>query len=385
MSRSARGGQLRAIRAHTAEREPGAALAALASELETENASAVLLFCSGDYDLNRLGPGIAETLKVPVAACTTAGQIGAQGFMRGGITGISLHSPDLRMRPLLLSPLSLCRSQAQSLAREHAARTAQQPGVKSFGILLVDGLSMWEEFVAAALYEALGNVTVVGGSASCDAPDRVPAVYHEGRFHESAAVLALFETSSLEFASFSAQHFVPSNKKLVITLADPDRRVVYEINGEPASNAYAKMLGVDAAELGARHFACYPLMLDLGDQILPRAIVAQQSDGSLLLACAIEEGLVVSVADSKDPYATLERALHDVERRVPDPAAVLVFDCVGRRLELEARGLDGSVGRLLAEHRATGFSSYGEQLGPLHTNHTLTGIALGATPAQGRH
>jgi hypothetical protein len=140
---------------------------------------------------------------------------------------------------------------------------------------------------------------------------------------------------------------------------------------------------VSAAELGPQHFSCYPLMLDLGDQILPRAIRARQSDGSLLLACAIEEGLVVSVAASKDPFATLEQALHDVERRVPAPAAVLVFDCVARRVELEARGLDARVGQLLARHRATGFSSYGEQLGPLHTNHTLTGIALGTAPAQG--
>jgi hypothetical protein len=383
MSAAARAGELRATRAHTAEPEPCAALSALAAELQAESASAVLLFCSGDYDLGPLGLGIADKFKAPVAACTTAGQIGSAGFVRGGITGISLHSPDLRLRPLLLSPLSLCRSQAQSLAREHAARAAQLPGLKSFGILMVDGVSMWEEFVAAALYEALGNVTVVGGSAACDGPDRVPAVYHEGRFHESAAVLALFETSTLEFASFSAQHFVPSSKKLVITLADPDRRVVYEINGEPAVTAYAKALGVAPAELGPQHFACYPLMLDLGEQILPRAIRGRQTDGSLLLACAIEEGLVVSVAASEDPFATLEQALHDVERRVPDPKAVLVFDCVARRMELETRGLDGRVGRLLADHRATGFSSYGEQLGSLHTNHTLTGIALGATPAPG--
>ena len=383
MSAAARAGKLRALRAHTDEREPCAALSSLARELEADSASAILLFCSGEYDLGRLGRGIAETLKAPVAACTTAGQIGPGGFVRGGITGISLHSPDLCMRPLLLSPLSLCRSQAQSLAREHAARAAALPGLKSFGVLLVDGLSMWEEFVAAALYEALGNVTVVGGSAGCDTLGGVPAVYHGGRFLERAAVLALFETSTLEFASFSAQHFIASDKKLVITLADPDRRVVYEINGEPAAHAYAKALGTDVSALGPRHFACHPLMLDLGEQLLPRAIRSCEADGSLLLACAIEEGLVVSVAESNDPFATLERALDDVERRVPDPAAMLVFDCVLRRTELEARGLDASVGQLLARHGATGFSGYGEQLGPLHTNHTLTGIALGATPGQG--
>ncbi|HVY30070.1 MAG TPA: FIST N-terminal domain-containing protein [Polyangiaceae bacterium] len=375
--------RLRAHRAHVTAAEPGEALAQLASELEADAASAVLLFCSNSYDLERLGRGIADTFKAPVAACTSSGQIGGGGFERGGITGVSLQGSDLTMRPLLLSPLSLCQSQAQSIAREHAKRVAAQPGLRSFGVLMVDGFSMWEEFVAAALYQALGNVTVVGGSAASDTPDRRPAVYHDGRFLQGAGVLALFETRQVPFATFVAQHFVPSSKKLVITLADPERRTVYEINGEPAARAYARALGVSASELTHAHFAAYPLMLDLGEQLLPRAIRARNDDGSLLLACAIEEGLVVSIADSKDPLLTLDAALKDVTARVPDPATLLVFDCIARRTELEGRGLADAAGKLLADYGAVGFSSYGEQLGPIHTNHTLTGLALGRASAEG--
>lgn len=375
---------LSVLRAHTTEPSPHVALQQLARELGADTANAVLLFCSADYDLERLGPAIAELFAAPVAACTTAGQIGPNGFERGGITGVSFLSDDLSMRPLLLSPLSLCQSQAVSLAREQAERAAKRPGLKSFGVLLVDGLSLWEEYVAAALYEALGDVAVVGGSAAGDERQGGPAVYHAGQFRRGAAVLALFETCSLNFATFAAQHFVPSSKKLVITLADPDRRVVYEINGEPAARAYAKALGVSEAELSSRHFACHPLMLDLGEQLLPRAVRARKPDGSLQLACAIEEGLVVSIAESRDPLGTLQQALSQVAQRVPEPEALLVFDCVLRRVELEQSGLVGEVGELLARHRAVGFSGYGEQFGPLHNNHTLAGIAVGASPAQSR-
>ncbi len=373
----------RVKRSHTNEPQIADALATLERELEAETASAVLLFCSGAYDLQRLGAAIAKTFAAPVAACTTAGQIGPGGFQNGGISGVSLHSPDLEMRPLLMSPLSLCQSQAVSFARQQAQRSARRSGIKSFGLMMVDGLSMWEEFVASAIYEALGNVTLVGGSAATTPKQPVAAVYHAGRFLKDAAVLAMFETSSLEFASFAVQHFVPSTKKLVITLADPERRLVYEINGESAAHAYAKALGVEESALTARHFACSPLLLDLGDQLLPRAIRARQPDGSLQMACAIEEGLVVSIGDSKDPLATLQAVLDDVERRVPEPAVLLVFDCVLRRLELEARGLDAAVGELLARRGAVGFSGFGEQLGPLHTTHTLSGIALGTRAAEG--
>jgi hypothetical protein len=381
---SAASASLHALRSHTSEPDPAAAVETLCRELEADSASAVLLYCSGDYDLEQLGPAIGNSFASPVLACTSAGQIGPSGFERGGITGVSLRSGDLSMHPHLLAPLSLCQSQTVSVAREHATRARYRPGLRSFGLLLVDGLSLWEEYVAAALYESLGNVPVVGGSAAARAPQQDAAVYHAGRFHKSAAVVALFETSSLDFATFTAQHFIPSAKKLVITLADPDRRIVYEINGEPAARAYATALQLDEAALSERHFACHPLLLDLGEQLLPRAIRAKNRDGSLLLACAIEEGLVVSVADSADPVATLDASFAQLNARLPNPDVLLVFDSVLRRVELEARGLDVQVGQLLAARGAVGFSGYGEQLGPLHTSHTLTGIALGTSRNKGR-
>jgi hypothetical protein len=96
------------------------------------------------------------------------------------------------------------------------------------------------------------------------------------------------------------------------------------------------------------------------------------------MGAALEEGLVLSIAKSLDPVAELTRKLAELERKVPDPATLLVFDCVLRRIELEARGLDVQVGALMAKKRAVGFSSYGEQVGPLHVNHSLTGLALGS-------
>jgi len=369
---------LLARRAHTTEPDAERALRVLADELEADGASAVLLFCSGAYALAPLGGAIARVFRAPVAACTAAGQLGPNGFEHGGITGLSLKSSDLEMRPCLLSPLSLCQSQAVSLAREQARRAAASPGSRSFGVLLVDGSSYDEEYVTAALYESLGNVALVGGSAAASPSYPQPAVYYEGKFLHDAAVLALFETKHLAFETFATQHFVPSETKLVVTLADPDRRVVYELNGEPAARAYASALGMDSAELGAKTFACHPLLLDLGEQLFPRAIRARQPDGSLRMAAALEEGLVLSIAKSLDPVAALERKFAEVEQKVPDPAAVLVFDCVLRRIELEARGLDARVDELMAKKRAVGFSSYGEQVGPLHVNHSLTGLAIGS-------
>ena len=38
------------------------------------------------------------------------------------------------------------------------------------------------------------------------------------------------------------------------------------------------------------------------------------------------------------------------------------------------------VSSILAKHNVTGFSTYGEQIGPLHVNHTMTGVAIYVAP-----
>lgn len=63
-----------------------------------------------------------------------------------------------------------------------------------------------------------------------------------------------------------------------------------------------------------------------------------------------------------------------------DADAILVFDCILRRLELEQDGLADQAGGILARHNAIGFSTYGEQFDALHVNQTMVGIAFG-----GRH
>jgi hypothetical protein len=367
-------------RAHCAEADPTAAIAALRRELAADEADAVLLFVSPQYDMARLGAAIQAGFEVPVAACTTAGQIGPGGYLEGGITGVSLGGGRLRMRLELIHPLTDATTQAAQIAAAHAARRA--PGTGSFGVLFVDGESECEEYVVASLYESLGNVPLVGGTAgSVDA--QVPtSVYFDGRFRQGIGVLALFETQDLEVATFAVQHLRPSQNRLVITLSDSETRRVYEINGEPAARAYARALGKTVDSLTQVDFACTPLLLNLGDRHFPRAIRSIGPDGSLLLACAVDEGLVVSIAAGGDPLAELESTLGALA--VKRPELLLVFDCVLRRIELHARGLSDRVGALLNEHRAVGFNSYGEQLGPLHLNHNLTGLALGPSVPGGR-
>ncbi len=357
--------------------DPVAAVAELARQVGTTDLDALLFFCSPAYDLNVLGREIQRVFHCPATGCTSSGQLGPWGFQREGLCGVTLSGGGVHLEPYLIQPLSRCQAEASRIAdMVHLTFETSAAAGHVFGLLLVDGLSLMEERLAAALYQALGNVPIVGGSAGNDLHFAETHVYHCGRFHGDAAVFSVFE-SSLPFATFKLQHFVPTGVKLVITDALPEERKILEINGEPAALVYAETIGVPVELLNLNIFSRHPLMLRIGDDYYIRSMTQVNPDLSLSLICAIEEGLVVSIGESVDALATLKAAFDQVRGKVPDPALVIGCDCILRRLELEQLGQDTRIGEFLADNRVIGFSTYGEQFNGVHVNQTFTGIAIG--------
>ncbi|HKU39933.1 MAG TPA: FIST N-terminal domain-containing protein [Polyangiales bacterium] len=367
-----------AKRGTTCEPEPERALRELAQQVGRDGLAGVLLFCSPRYDLAALGPALESTFDCPIIGCTSSGQIGPMGFQANGMTAVSFASEELTIRPFLVQPLSDYHLSATVLAeRVRELRAHSSSERRAFGLMLVDGLSLKEERLVSALYRALGDVPIVGGSAGDDLSFERTHVYFGGRFLSDAAVFALFETN-LPFAPFKFHHFVPSDQKVVITEAEPARRIVYEIDGIPAAQAYAKLIGVSPETLDARVCARNPLMLKLNGDYFVRSIQRRNPDDSLTLFCAIEAGLVLTLGRSVDPLICASRAFDAITARVPNPQAIIGCDCVLRRLELEADGVASQLGDFFAARGVTGFSTYGEQFNAMHVNQTFAGVALGS-------
>ena len=370
------GKRLIARQAQTDLSDEAEAVRELGEQLGTTEAQVVLVFCSPKYDLNRLGRLLAESFSGPIAGCTTAGQLGPGGYQKGGITAVSLRSDELRVRNFLISPLAQCQAKAAEAAFAASATMLERTSRKAFGLVLCDGLSVAEERLAASLYQSLADVPLIGGSAGDELAFERTYIYHQGRFISDAASLVLFETT-LPFATFKVQHIAPTRQRLVVTMADPALRVVHEINGEPAAEAYAEMLGVDLEELNSGLFVKNPVMLRNADDYYVRSIKSVNADNSLSFFCAIEQGLVLTIGRSTDPIAALERAFVSASGRAGEPEIVLGCDCVLRRMELESDGKDAAVGAWLARNRVAGFSTYGEQYNAIYVNQTMTAVALG--------
>jgi hypothetical protein len=340
----------------------------------------VLFFCSSQYDLDILGPELKRQFQCPLVGCTTAGEISSKGYTRGGITAASFSDHHIRLHPHIIHPLDRftlddALNIVQASKKELTlSRTLDKE--KMLGLLLIDGLSVLEEKVVSYIHSQFQDLPIIGGSAGDDLRYRETKIYADGTFISNAASLTLIETL-FPFIVFKTQHFKPTALKMVITEADPARRIVHEINAEPAADEYARTIGIPVTGLNPRIFSKYPLMIRIADNWQVRSIKSVNDDKSLTFYCAIDKGLVLTLADGVDLISGLKKELNRLTWAIPDHQLIIGCDCVLRRLEVLERQLSEEFSDLLGKTNFIGFSTYGEQFNSVHVNQTLTGVIIG--------
>lgn len=371
-------------------RDPMLAATNLASQLNHDNLGCVLFFCSAEYDLARLGIALEHVFSgVLVSGCTSAGEITPEGYGRGCITAIGFDRRYFSIDCALISELdSFTLQSAQGvidglLSTCRDARLAPIKG-NTFAITLLDGLSSREELVLATLNAALGTIPQFGGSAGDDERLANTHVFFDGQFHTGAATVMLVNTP-LDFRVFSTHHMEARSEKLVVTHADAKSRTVYELNAEPAAEAYARAAGVTLEELDRKIFALRPMGVRIGGHYFVRSVQRVNADKSLTFYCAVETGIVMTAMEPGALLDSVRTQIEASERVVGPPLVTIGCDCFLRRLEAELTGVADEVSDFLRHHKVIGFNTYGEQFDGMHINQTFTGVVIGQPDAEYGH
>lgn len=363
-------------RAHAGARDPEA-LAKLARDLGPGPFAAVLLFISPEADRAAVTAGLDKAFPgITVIGCTTAGEISPEGYSEGEIVAVALPRASFSVDCL---GIDLGRLDGQELIgrliRARAGLARLHPDWEDeFAFVMVDGLSIREDELTSALGPGLGPVPLFGGSAGDGTRFGATYVLQDGHFRQGWAVLLMVKTAC-RVKVFSLNHLVPTTRRMVVTGADPARRVVHQINAEPAAQEYARLLGKDPAQLTTFTFAAHPVVVRIGGSHHVRAIQRLAPNGDLVFFSAIDEGLVLTLAEPQDMALHLDRALTELSAE-GKPAAILACDCILRRIEALENQRFGAVSSLLKQHGVVGFSTYGEQLNSMHVNQTMTGVAI---------
>ncbi|GFE64214.1 FIST N-terminal domain-containing protein [Litoreibacter roseus] len=312
-----------------------------------------------------------------IIGCTTAGEIGPTGYQSDQVVAIGYPASHFAAETLLIRDIAAFDAQSLLDKVIHqrlglADRAADKPNC--FAFLLIDGLSQSEDILTAALSPALGDMPLFGGSAGDGYEFGTTEIALNGAVYSEAAVLSMVRTTC-QTRVFSLDHLVPGTDRMVVTEADPRRRIVKTINAEPAGREYARIMGMDPDQLDTFTFASHPVVVRMGDIHHVRAIRNVNEKGELVFFSAIDEGMVLTVADRLDLVDHLDREL-SLLCDDKQPLAIVACDCLLRRIEAEQMQITRQVSETLSRHKVVGFSTYGEQIGPLHVNHTMTGVVL---------
>ena len=342
----------------------------------------VIVFFSRNYPANELAEAFeSEFAGIPVSACSTAGGIGPSGMFENGLVAMAFPHEGFRIHTGLIEEVgSFGVERASSIVRRLKTQLSERAGARLrdrvFGLMLVDGLSEAEEPLVAAVHWAFDDMQLLGGSSGDGLMFENTALIHEGRVLNRAAILMMIETE-FPFRIFKTDNFEATPVKFVVTAANAEHRVVHELNAEIAAREYASAIGLMLDDLSPLSFASYPLVMKVGGDYYCRSIRNMNPDGSLSFFCAIDEGLVFTVARPRDILSATESTLHELDVALGGIDLVVGFDCILRRLDAETRQIRHQMDELYKKYAVAGFHTYGEQYNAMHLNQTLTGIAFG--------
>ena len=366
----------------SSEQEVSKAVEELQKQLVQEDTTLLLFFASPQYDPHRLAEAFKEGFpNTTLMGCSTAGEITPTGFKQGSVTAMSIASPKIRVAPVVIQDILNFKAKEAKSAVEQACNIL---GVtvdnlkkdRHFGMTLIDGLSAKEEVIIASLSMAAPALRIFGGSAADGFSFQKTYLSLNGKVYERSAIFALFE-SDIPFKIIKTEHLVSTGKKMVITKADASTRKVIKINGKPARQEYAHLVGVPEEKLSIEIAQYHPFGFYVGEEPYVRSISQILEDGSLQFACAIEEGAVVTLMKEGNMIEDTHQAMEQIKQELKEISGIIILNCLGRYVASEATGVTEAIFKEYNIGPIVGFNTYGEQYGSLHINHTCTGLALG--------
>ncbi len=372
--------------------------------------TAVLVFASIRYDLEALLEGVhSVTGEVPTLGATTAGEI-CNGVHKESVVVVTLASPYLSIKVGVGREVSRDWSKAVKDAvdegpvsdyfrsdNEEVWRRLRQQGTSAFSLLFSPGnTKMASSRSHEILMELKGRsqdmLPIFGGSAADDWKMEDNYVLHGRRAYRDSVLVAVFETQ-LRFGLGLAHGFKPTSRRATVTRVREDEgHEAVELDGRPAAEVYAELLGKPQSELEGKHLtlttgrpAGTP---DAFDQYSINVASYFTSGGGVRFAQPVVEGTCLTImdGDADDLVEAGRLALKRAIQRgaITDPATVLVFSCALRtRILGERTGEEISrLTEMVPGSAVAGFYSFGEQgIGidgvERHNNEVVTLLALG--------
>ena len=365
--------------AHSSRSDTAEALAELRQQLSSIEPVVILFFCSSNHDGVVLQTSLkADFPAAEVVGCTTGGEFTHVAYTAGGVVALALSSAKVRRAAAALAQYDKGASVEQSVrdatsavARKLQVDLRELPPENWVGVILNEGLNGNEEEVNAVLGLVAPFLSFLGGSAGDNFKIQETAVFYDGIRSTNGSVFLLMNVA-VPYAILKTCSFEPTSTQLRIDRVQG--RVVYEINGKPAIEAYAEAVGMKPDELTQMVFTANPIGVIIEGEPWVRSPIALTPDGGIVFGCRVLKGSQLNLLRSTglvpDTQAALERGQ---EQLGGQPSVALLFNCAHRCMEIKVKHLEAEFCEAISHFPVAGFHSYGESY-LAHMNQTL--IAL---------
>ncbi len=336
----------------------------------------------------RLDPAVIASVTgralgpAPVVGCSTRGVVTrlAQVGREPAAVALGLYGDWLRVGigvvpELSRSPLIRSRDAMHAAAAMLGTTAAELEAGRHVAFGLCDGRSTHQDSFCIGSAAGAVQLRVVGGSSSSEFTSRVPTpIWVNGEAMTEAGVIVVLE-STRPIRVVTSAHLVPTDVRAVVTAASG--RAVEELDGFPAASRLGQLVAHIA---GGAPEDSYPVEFAFARYIdgVPYVRSIMDVDGQrLVLAGAVEAGHVLRVMRPGDLIGTTRADLAAAAQAVGGTvSALLAFSCASRHVEAMARRQEAKLAAEYAQYPVIGLQTYGEQIGMVLVNHTLTGLVI---------
>lgn len=372
------------ICAHSAKPDTTSALVELRAQLTDIDPVAVLFFCSANHNGLAISAALRELApNAEIIGATTAGEFTSTAYTQGGVSVVALSAAKVKRCAAAMTvydpavPVEMgVHAAAKAMAGKLAVDLRELDPAQWVGIVMGTTGHVpngHEEEVNAVLGHVAPLLSFLGGSAGDNFKLKETKVFHGDKETATGSVFLLLELA-VPHIVLKACSFEPTPARFVVGPATG--RVVHELNGKPAVQAYTEQLGVKPEELNMMVFASNPLGLIIDGEPWVRSPLAALPDGSLMMGCGVLPGTTLTMLKPSDLVGDTKRAFEAASAKLGStPSVGILFNCAHRCMAIDAMKIEAPFREAISAFPVAGFHSYGENW-LAYMNQTLIGLLI---------
>ncbi|MEJ2154111.1 MAG: FIST N-terminal domain-containing protein [Desulfobacteraceae bacterium] len=304
------------------------------------------VFGAVSYDQAKLLDGVAAAApNVPIIGCTTDGEISSQGLSVNSVVVMALSSDSVQLQSAFVENLSNDSFRAGA----QIGKALKGEGRRYIQVFS-DGLSGNADQIIQGIKSQMGDDVKIAGGTAGDGGDFKRTYQYFGNKILTDSIVAVAFQGQFGFGTGTACGWFPVGIAKKVTRAEGN--MVYELDGQPALQAYERFLGKYAEHLPAVGVE-YPLGLldsdseaeDEGYFLCRATMGVDRKAGAIIFAGDVPEGSMVKMTIGNDgdiiraAKQAAQSAMGKLRKNNPalKPQAIFLYSCMARKIVLGSR------------------------------------------------